>query len=186
MRKIVAGLFISLDGVYEAPETWHFQYFNDEMGEAVGAQMAESDCMLLGRVTYEEFAAYWPQQTSDGEAGEMAGFMNDTPKYVVSSTLKSADWKNTTLLDGTNDGPEHARALAERAASFVKRSGVRPRITIVPYNSIGANDPFKRSLSEDAFRDELAKYGFFSHKRYSGGADVQAACGQLVAEHSFV
>ena len=109
MRKIVAGLFISLDGVYEAPETWHFPYFNDEMGEAVGAQMAESDCMLLGRVTYEEFAAYWPQQTSDGEAGEMAGFMNDTPKYVVSSTLKSADWKNTTLLDGTNAAEELTR-----------------------------------------------------------------------------
>ena len=60
MRKIVAGLFISLDGVVEAPEQWHFPYFNDEMGEAVGAQMADADTMLLGRRTYEEFAAYWP------------------------------------------------------------------------------------------------------------------------------
>ena len=109
MRKIVAGLFISLDGVYEAPEMWHFPYFNGEMGAAVGAQMAESDCMLLGRVTYEEFAAYWPSQTSDGEAGEMAGFMNDTPKYVVSSTLKSVEWKNTTLIDGTNAADELTR-----------------------------------------------------------------------------
>jgi len=102
MRKIVAGLFISLDGVFEAPDQWHFPYFNDEMGEAVGSQMADSDAMLLGRVTYEEFASYWPSQTSDGEAGEMADFMNETPKYVVSTTLKDAEWKNTTLIDGNN------------------------------------------------------------------------------------
>ncbi len=102
MRKIVAGVFISLDGVYEAPDQWHFPSFNDEMGDAIGAQMATSDGMMLGRVTYDEFAAYWPQQTADGEAGEMADVMNATPKYVLSSTLKRADWQNTTLLDGTD------------------------------------------------------------------------------------
>ena len=57
MRKIVAGLFMSLDGVVEAPETWHFPYFNDEMGQIVTDQLAASDTMLLGRRTYEEFAA---------------------------------------------------------------------------------------------------------------------------------
>lgn len=103
MRKIVAGLFISLDGIYESPDQWHFPYFNDEMGEAVGAQMAASDCMLLGRVTYEEFASYWPSQGSDVE---LADFMNDTPKYVVSTTLDRADWKNTTLIDGNNVAAE--------------------------------------------------------------------------------
>lgn len=106
MRKIVSGLFISLDGVFEAPDQWHFPYFNDEMGDAIGAQMAESDCMLLGRVTYDEFASYWPNQTRDGEAGEMADVMNDTPKYVVSSTLKAPKWKNTTLIDGANAAEE--------------------------------------------------------------------------------
>ena len=65
MRKIVAGLFMSLDGVVEAPETWHFPYFNDEMGQIVGDQMAASDTMLLGRRTYEEFAAFWPSQGDD-------------------------------------------------------------------------------------------------------------------------
>jgi dihydrofolate reductase len=60
MRKIVAGLFVSLDGVMEAPDRWHFPYFNDEMGAAVAAQMAAADTMLLGRRTYQEFAAYWP------------------------------------------------------------------------------------------------------------------------------
>jgi hypothetical protein len=57
MRKVTAGLFVSLDGVVESPEKWHFPYFNDEMGEAVEAAIAASDAMLLGRVTYQEFAA---------------------------------------------------------------------------------------------------------------------------------
>jgi dihydrofolate reductase len=99
MRKIVAGLFISLDGVYEAPHEWHFPYFDDAMGKAVDEQMQAADAMLLGRVTYEEFASYWPTSQDDPE---LAAYMNGTPKYVVSSTLKSADWQNTTLIDGDN------------------------------------------------------------------------------------
>ena len=59
MRKVIAGLFISLDGVVESPQNWHFPYFNDEMGQAVGSQIAATDAMLLGRVTYQEFAAFW-------------------------------------------------------------------------------------------------------------------------------
>jgi dihydrofolate reductase len=55
MRKIVSGLFMSLDGVVEAPDKWHFPYFNDEMGAAVSAQAAEADTLLFGRKTYEEF-----------------------------------------------------------------------------------------------------------------------------------
>jgi dihydrofolate reductase len=99
MRKIVAGLFISLDGVYEAPDQWHFPYFTDEMGAAVDAQMQASDTMLLGRVTYEEFAGFWPQQSSDEI--DIAGYMNDTPKLVVSSTLdEPLTWQNSTLITG--------------------------------------------------------------------------------------
>ena len=97
MRKIVAGLFISLDGVVEAPDAWHFPYFNDEMGQAVSDQMAEADTMLLGRRTYEEFAAYWSAQGSDVEFADQ---MNNTPKLVVSTTLKAATWRNTTLISG--------------------------------------------------------------------------------------
>ncbi|MGD9890528.1 MAG: dihydrofolate reductase family protein [Dehalococcoidia bacterium] len=97
MRKIVAGLFVSLDGVVEAPDQWHFPYFNEEMGEAVTSQMAASDAMLLGRVTYEEFAGYWSQQ---GSEVEMADQMNSTPKFVVSTSLESAAWQNTTVIRG--------------------------------------------------------------------------------------
>ena len=60
MGFIKSSLFISLDGVIEAPETWHFPYFNDEMGAVVGEQMAGNDATLLGRQTYDEFAGYWP------------------------------------------------------------------------------------------------------------------------------
>ncbi len=97
MRKIIAGLFISLDGVVEAPETWHFPYFNDEMGEAVASQAAQSDTMLLGRKTYEDFAAYWPNVSRDEP---FADVMNDTPKLVASTTLDHVDWQNSTLIEG--------------------------------------------------------------------------------------
>ncbi|MEV1246253.1 dihydrofolate reductase family protein [Nonomuraea sp. NPDC050022] len=98
MRKIVAGLFISLDGVVESPEKWHFPYFNDEMGEIVGSQMEQADVMLLGRRTYQEFAAHWPQQ--DPADNPFADRMNNTPKYVVTNTLDTAEWQNTTIIKG--------------------------------------------------------------------------------------
>ena len=93
MRKIVAGLFITLDGVVEIPEEWMGPYFTPELGQVIGSMMAAQDAMLLGRVTYEMFAAHWPNQT-----GDMADTMNTTPKYVVSGTLESAGWQNTTLI----------------------------------------------------------------------------------------
>ena len=103
MRKIVAGEFVSLDGVMESPEKWHFPYFNAEMGEVVGSQMQEADTMLLGRVTYQEFAAYWPGKTEDDTPG--AGFMNGVSKLVVSTTLDDVSaWENTALVD-KNDIP---------------------------------------------------------------------------------
>ena len=96
MRKIVAGLFVSLDGVVESPEKWQSPYFNEEMGAEIGSQMAASDTLLLGRRTYQEFAAFWPQQ---GDAGP-AGFMNNAPKLVVSATLKALEWQNSSLIRG--------------------------------------------------------------------------------------
>ena len=97
MGSIKAGLFISLDGVVEAPDKWHFPYFNDEMGAAVGSLMSSQDAMLLGRTTYEEFAGYWPKADPDDP---MTQQMNATPKYVVSTTLQHADWENTTVVNG--------------------------------------------------------------------------------------
>src|SRR5258708_13415634 len=97
MASINAGLFIALDGVVEAPQTWHFEYFNDEMGAAVGGMMTGSDAMLLGRQTYDEFASYWP---GADPADPTTAQMNGTPKYVVSTTLEKADWQNSTVVSG--------------------------------------------------------------------------------------
>jgi dihydrofolate reductase len=94
--RIVSSFFISLDGVVEAPDRWHFPYFDDEMGDAVGKALATTEALLMGRVLYEEWAGYWPG--SDDEP--FASFINDTPKYVVSSTLRDATWRNTTIVDG--------------------------------------------------------------------------------------
>jgi dihydrofolate reductase len=130
MRKIVAGLFISLDGVTQAPDTWHFPYFNDEMGAAVGALSAGADTMLLGRRTFEEFASYWPSATD-----EMAAQMNDTPKLVVSTTLDSVDhWQNSTLVEGDpikslaalKDGP--GKDISVVGSSTLVRSLLRAKV----------------------------------------------------------
>jgi dihydrofolate reductase len=95
MRKIVAGLFISLDGVVESPDQWHFPYFNDEMDAAVHAQIDATDTMLLGRRTYEEFAGFWPNQSGDDP---VAAKLNNARKVVVSTTLSEATWQNSTLI----------------------------------------------------------------------------------------
>ncbi len=135
MRKIVAGLFIALDGVYEAPDQWHFPYFNDEMGAAVDEQMKASDTMLLGRKTYEEFAGFWP--TEEAKEIDIAPFMNDTPKLVVSNSLKTPlTWQNSTLISG-NVNEQLAAAKQQPgknigitgsgSASSARPSGRRPR-----------------------------------------------------------
>src|SRR4029450_4309506 len=87
MRKIKSNFFISLDGVVESPDKWHFPYFDDEMGAAVGAGFATADAMLMGRVLYDEWAAYWPEHADD-PFGEV---MNSMKKYVVSNSLQTAD-----------------------------------------------------------------------------------------------
>jgi 23S rRNA (adenine2503-C2)-methyltransferase len=84
-----------------------------------------------------------------------------------------------TLLAGVNDGDADARALADRALAFHAATGVRPRISLLDYNPIGAGDGFARSPRMPAFRDVLSAAGLASHRRYSGGSDVAAACGQL-------
>jgi len=148
MRRVVAGLFVSLDGVVEAPEKWQLSYFNDEMGEAVGAAMAAADAMLLGRVTYQEFASYWPGASSEDQP--FADYMNNTQKYVVSTTLENVDgWQNSTLIKGN---------VAEEIAELKRRSG--KDITII------GSAALVRSLLRDGLLDEL---GLMVHPVVVGG-----------------
>ena len=118
MRKIKSNFFISLDGVVEAPDKWHFPYFDDEMGAAVGAGFANTDAMLMGRVLYDEWAAYWPAH-ADQPFGDV---MNGTKKYVVSSSLQSADWQNTELIKG-DEAAEKLAALKAQDGGDITMSG---------------------------------------------------------------
>jgi dihydrofolate reductase len=101
MRKVIAGLFISLDGVVEAPDEWHFPYFNDEMGAAVDATLGSVDTVLFGRKTYDSFAGAWPEREAAGEedAG-MAKALGDARKIVVSNQQLEFTWRNSEQLEG--------------------------------------------------------------------------------------
>ena len=121
MRKVVAYEFISLDGVIEAPDQWHFPYFDEEMGEAIGEGFAASDAMLMGRVNYEGWAAYWPEQ--DPEENPVADTMNGRRKYVVSTTLEEPlEWNNSTLIKG-NEFAEEIRNLKGQEGKDIAISG---------------------------------------------------------------
>jgi dihydrofolate reductase len=95
MRKLKAWQYVTLDGVVEAPEKWAMP--DDEMFAEQTADYAASDALLLGRRTYEIFAASWPQR---GSEVANADWMNNTQKYVASTTLESPEWQNTTVLGG--------------------------------------------------------------------------------------
>jgi dihydrofolate reductase len=137
MRKVVAAEFVSLDGVMEAPDKWHFPYFNDEMAEAIGAAMAQADAMLMGRVLYEEWAAFWPQQ--DPEENPFAARMNGIQKYVASTTLKGPlGWSNSTLIGGN---------VAEEISRLKQQPGKEI--------SISGSGTLVRSLLRDGLLDEL-------------------------------
>jgi dihydrofolate reductase len=98
VRKIIVSEFLSLAGVMEAPEEWQFPYLSEDMAEFIKADILALDAQLLGRVTYDIFAASWPAQTNN-EFG-IADKLNSMPKYVVSSTLKKGDWNPTTVISG--------------------------------------------------------------------------------------
>jgi dihydrofolate reductase len=101
VKKITAGLFISLDGVVEAPDQWHFPYFNEEMGAAVDDSLGQADTMLFGRKTYDSFAGAWPErEAAGGEDAPFAQKLGDARKIVVSSQQLELTWRNSEQLEG--------------------------------------------------------------------------------------
>jgi len=100
-KKITAGLFISLDSVVEAPDQWHFPYFNDEMGAAVDAILGAADTILFGRKTYDSFAGAWPErEAAGGEDASFAKALGDARKIVVSNQRLELTWRNSEQLQG--------------------------------------------------------------------------------------
>jgi dihydrofolate reductase len=135
MSKVVAVELVSLDGVMESPEEWAFSYSNDEMDEANASGMAASDALLMGRVTYEQMAAYWPNQPG---GTPMVDYINSVPKFAVSTTLEEVGWNNSTLIQDN---------VAEEITELKRQPG--KDITILGSGTL------VKSLLRDDLLDEL-------------------------------
>lgn len=98
MRKVTAGLFHSIDGVVEAPYLWQFDSFDEDLGRLLTGVQQRTDAVILGRVGYDDWAAYWPNAEADQDFGK---FINEVPKFVASRTRTGKlTWKNSTLIKG--------------------------------------------------------------------------------------
>ena len=95
MGKIINSTFVSIDGVINHMDAWHFDYGGDEQEQIALEQITASDAMLMGRKTYEVYASAWPERE-----GTYPAKINSIRKYVVSTTLDRADWNNTTVING--------------------------------------------------------------------------------------
>jgi dihydrofolate reductase len=138
MREIKSHFFVSLDGVVESPDKWHFPYFNDEMGAAVGACFSTTDALLMGRVLYEEWAAYWPEH-ADEPFGDV---MNSIKKYVVSDGLQTAEWENSEIVSGdvaaekltdlkAQDGGDIAMSGSATTVRWLLREGLGDELNLL-------------------------------------------------------
>jgi dihydrofolate reductase len=101
MATIVSTLFISLDGVAEIDPAWHFPYFDEHMGAAVGEDYEGTDVLLIGRITYDSFAGAWPdREAAGGEDATFAAQLGDTRKIVATRRTQDLGWRNAERLDG--------------------------------------------------------------------------------------
>lgn len=106
-RKVVSYFVYAVDGVVDNPQDWVFDRFDDEMLGQLRALIDRQDTVLLGRNTYEAWVQYWPTSTHE----PFASFINNTPKYVASATLREVTWENASLINGDVAG-EVARLKA--------------------------------------------------------------------------
>jgi dihydrofolate reductase len=117
--RLVATEYLSLDGVFEEPGVWSGPFFNEQARQFKWRELQASDALLLGRRTYEGFAAAWPSM--EAATGEFGRKMNTMPKYVVSSTLETVDWTGSVLVRG--DLAAEIRGLKERPGGDLLLSG---------------------------------------------------------------
>jgi len=131
MRKLVVGTFLSVDGVMQAPGGpdedreggfvhggWSVNYWDDVMGQLITELTLKAGALLLGRKTYEIFAAHWPHVSDDDP---VAAKLNSVPKYVASRTLDEVTWNNSTLIKG--DVAEAVAALKEQGGADIQVTG---------------------------------------------------------------
>jgi len=117
MRKVIVTEYVTLDGVMEEPGQWSFQFWNDEAAQFKSDELFASDALLLGRVTYQGFAAAWPTMTGTGDFGER---MNSLPKFVASRTLEALEW-NASLIKG--DVAEEVAKLKQQPGQDILIAG---------------------------------------------------------------
>ncbi|MET7394903.1 dihydrofolate reductase family protein [Dactylosporangium sp. NPDC005572] len=117
MRSITASFFISVDGVVDAPQQWHFPYANDDVMRVVSHATEDVDALLMGRRTFEEWKAFWPEQ----RGYPLADFINSTHKYVASDTLTDLGWGPSSALSG--DVVAHVAALKRSEGGTIAING---------------------------------------------------------------
>ncbi len=132
MRKLIVQTFLTLDGVMQAPGDpqedteegfthggWQMPYFDEDAGKIINEYFDATEALLLGRKTYQIFAAYWPNAPADDPFAQK---LNRMPKYVVSTTLKKADWNNSTLIK-SNVAAEIAKLKQQPGSGVLSVSG---------------------------------------------------------------
>jgi dihydrofolate reductase len=137
MRKVVSWLFVSLDGVVEAPNEWQFDVMDESMIADIASQTDAEDAMLMGRVTYQEWLPFWPTSTDE----PYASHINNIPKYVVSKTLDEVEWgkwEKPTLIK---------KNLAEEINKLKQQPGKNIGVSGSP--------TLVRSLLQETLLDEL-------------------------------
>jgi dihydrofolate reductase len=136
MRRIVWSEYISLDGVVDEPGEWSIPYFSDDLAKYKSDELFASDALLLGRITYEGFAAAWP--TMEEIEGDFAVRMNTLPKYVASTTLDKADWNNSTII--RDNVPDEVSKLKQESGKDIL---------------IGGSGALAKTLIQHALIDEI-------------------------------
>jgi len=120
MGRIVSNFFISMDGVVERPDQWHFPYFDEEMGKVIGSGMEATRAFLMGHRLYDEWSQYWPQSADE----PFASAINTMPKFVLAHLPFDAEWNNTTVVSG--DGKtvtDRLREVKEQTDGDISMSG---------------------------------------------------------------
>jgi dihydrofolate reductase len=155
MGKIVSSTFISLDGVINHMDRWHFDFVDGESDAFAIQQLRDSDALLMGRRTYDAYASAWP-----GREGDLADKINTMTKYVASTTLQAPDWANTTVLDGDLAGAvTDLKKATDRAilmhgygpvAKTLVRHGLLDELVLWVHPMLaGAGTPSDMLISED-------------------------------------
>jgi dihydrofolate reductase len=147
MSKLYSYTYVSLDGVIEAPEQWSSPFFSEEMGHDLESRLESAAARVLGRVTYEEFAAFWPQQPAHTP---FARLNNTIKKLVVSHTLRGAAWENTTVIGdadmaefkATGDGDLHITGSGTLVRTWLQRGLIDEVVLVVCPELVGRGKRF--------------------------------------------